>query len=543
MHPGNGGAPIADDISDLIHYSVIHSNYVTTLKVSTMTEAATKKRITNYLASFLKVHSNLEPIVAALTEQGATCYLVGGCVRDCVLSLPIKDVDIEVHGLAVDQLDDVLKQFGTTMHVGKQFGVLRIAQYDIDWSLPRKDSSGRKPEVIVDPHMTIQEALRRRDLTMNAMAIDLGLLFSHGTERLEIIDPFGGLQALEDSVLQVVDREFFVEDPLRFFRVMQFVARFEMQPDKELNDLCARMSFVDHVRGVAIARERIFEELQKMLLMSRRPSRSFRWLREIGRLEEVFPEIHSLIDVPQRLDYHPEGDVFEHTMQALDASAELDELIGNPENVGTRLAEKSCEKQKVILMLAALLHDVGKPETTEVVSETVIHSWDHEKAGVPIAQTFLKRITDDTFMITVVKKLIRYHMYPVHCKKNKSGAVGFKKLAASLHPHVSCWHLSMLQQCDLRGRSSSGDSPLPWPMQQEDEFLLRGNQEFIDGEREAGVLHTREEPLLTGKDFLDVLEPGPELGAAVDHAYQLQIEKSITDRLQLKQRVLDGIPR
>ncbi len=259
------------------------------------------------LQDTLKNYHPIELIIAALDRAGATVLLVGGAVRDLLLSLPVKDLDIEVHGLALPELEKILKQFGPVSLVGKSFGVLRVHGLDIDWSLPRSDSGGRKPTVTVDPHLSLHDAFIRRDLTVNAMGINL--------KTFELIDPFDGLADLQNKILRTPDVQFFAQDPLRLFRVMQFIGRFNMQPDKQLNDICAAMDIS------TISTERIELEFEKLLLKSARPSLGIRWLRQIGRLKEIMPELYRTIGVEQNREFHPEGDVFEHTMQAIDAAA------------------------------------------------------------------------------------------------------------------------------------------------------------------------------------------------------------------------------
>jgi len=267
------------------------------------------KNFKKELGIILKSYPRVKSIVDAIAQTGGRALLVGGAVRDIMLGVKSKDVDIEIYDLSTKQLQNVLEQFGTVDAVGKSFGVLRLRGLDIDWSLPRKDSQGRKPHVIVDPHMPFEQSFARRDLTINAMGIDL--------MTGELIDPFNGQYDLEQGVLRVPDPTLFVQDPLRFYRVMQFISRFGMSPDAQLNKIASTMS----LEGISI--ERIEMEFNKLMLKSKHPSWGIRWLKHVKRLNEILPELAATVDVPQPLPYHPEGDVFEHTMQALDASANI----------------------------------------------------------------------------------------------------------------------------------------------------------------------------------------------------------------------------
>jgi len=493
----------------------------------------------NAFHKLINQHKNLASIIRALKEHGARAYLVGGAVRDLVLGFATKDIDIEVHNIVPETLERVLKKFGSVILVGKQFGVFRLRDLDIDWSLPRTDSSGRKPEVSIDPIMGIERACRRRDVTMNAMAIELTALFEEAFKGKEdytpqIIDPYGGLRDIERKVLRAVDETLFIQDPLRFYRVMQFVARFEMEPDVQLNDICRRMKLRDYATKGVIARERICEELKKLFLKSKEPSRGFRWLQKIGRLKDTFPALADLIGVPQRPDYHPEGDVFEHTMQSFDASAEVDDLIK------AGLKESSSrypfEKIKWLVMVAVLFHDLGKVVATETKEDGSIKSWGHDKEGEPLAEKMVKQFSNELWLLNAVKRLVRYHMEPSIYVQNDARLSKYKLLAAELAPRTNMWHLSMVYWCDLRGRNGEGSTPLEEPQQLP--AAGGGYDVFVATTREAGVLYGREEPVLSGKDFLDVTKEGPFLGKILSEAYRIQLEEGERNPHILKKRLI-----
>ncbi|MBD3231129.1 HD domain-containing protein [Candidatus Dependentiae bacterium] len=465
------------------------------------------------LKNFFKSIEEIKPILQDIVKVGGVAYLVGGSVRDLVLGKTIKDIDIEVHKISLDKLQNCLKKFGPVRLVGKKFGVLRIDGLDIDWSLPRKDSKGRKPKVEIDPEMTINQALRRRDLTMNAMAIDLSEFIKNPNMEPKIIDPFGGLEDIQEKKLRAVDAQFFLQDPLRFFRVMQFLARFEMEPDKCLNELCKEMDLHDVYLNKPVSKERIFEEIKKLFLKSRRPSLGFRWLHKINRLRDIFPELYDLISVEQRKDYHPEGDVFEHTMQTLDAAAQFDEY----QNQG----------EKFLLMLAALCHDLGKAITTD----ENLSCKGHEKAGVPITKKLLKRFVLDKDLIKSVCKLVKYHLRPGQLLQQESSIKAYKRLAKALAPEISLRQVAILNLCDVRGRNPKKHVPLKRVYQ--DRF-----EKFLNKIREINIEHGPEEPVLKGRHLLDVIQPGPEMGKLLKKAYEIQMDENIKDVEELKKRVL-----
>lgn len=460
----------------------------------------------------------LTSILNAIVSKGAKPYVVGGVVRDLLLDHEIKDIDIEVHGLTLEDLQHILESFGPLRLVGKQFGVLRIDGLDIDWSLPRSDSSGRKPNVSIDPFMTIQEASRRRDVTMNAMAIDLR---SHVDTRLSyvITDPYGGQEDMSKKRLSAVDNTLFNDDPLRFYRVMHFIGRFEMMPDENLTQLCKDSDLS------SVAQERIFEELSKLFLRAKQPSLGLRWLSSIGRLEECMPEVYALIGTKQRIDYHPEGDAFEHTMQTLDAAAALDPCLID-QAYEFHAGSRESSMHKLLIMLGALCHDFGKPATVDNDGRSI----GHESAGVSVARDFLARITDNRWLTIGVKKIVRHHLAPGQLIEQGSHLRAYKRLALKLAPEVSLLDIGLIALCDLRGRNNEASRPLSVGQ----EFL----EQFLSRVSDACVAQGPEPPILLGRDLIGLVEPGPAMGAMLKKAYDIQIEESVVDKEELKRRIL-----
>lgn len=449
-----------------------------------------------------ETYPKLPLILKAIDEHDGHAYFVGGMVRDMLLGSRIKDVDIEVHGLTEEQLAQILQKFGNVDAVGKSFGVLRLHGIDIDWSMPRADSAGRKPVVAIDPFMPIDQALARRDVTVNAIAI-------HATSQM-LIDPFNGLADIEDGILRSPNIDFFAQDPLRFFRIMAFISRFEMYPDLALNTLCTVMPIA------SVSRERIEQEFAKMLLRSKRPSLGIRWLKQIGRLQELLPELAATVGVQQSPKWHPEGDVFEHTMQALDAAAQL---------------AYSSDEEKLTIMYAVLCHDLGKAVTTKHEADG-IHSHEHEAAGEPLARSMLKRITHNKELVDKVAALVRWHMEPAHFIHGDARPAAYKRLAHKLAPDLNIAMLLKVAIADRRGRNGHGSEPLTI----DDPGLAL----FAQKAQLAQVTHEREPALLTGKDFLDYIAPGPALGKAVARAYELQMDGE-ADKVRLKETVLKEV--
>lgn len=223
---------------------------------------------------------------------GGRALVVGGTVRDALLGNPGKDFDIEVHGLDIDRLVHLLRRFGHVNEVGKSFGVLklRVGPYDLDVSLPRRDSkagTGHKGiRATADPEMGLVEAARRRDLTINAIAYDPLLD--------EFVDPFCGREDLDRKVLRAVDPHTFGEDPLRALRVAQFAARFQFAVDPALEALCRTMPLRE------LPAERIRGEVEKLLQKGARPSAGWALAERAGLWGQVLPEWDH--PCPPRLD-------------------------------------------------------------------------------------------------------------------------------------------------------------------------------------------------------------------------------------------------
>jgi len=442
----------------------------------------------------------VKEIVTALEQAGAIPLLVGGAVRDFFLSHETKDFDIEIYHISEDDLYTLLSRFGPVSLVGKSFGVFKLHSLPIDWSLPRKDSSGRKPHVIFDPHLSYHDAFIRRDLTINAMGINL--------VTGELIDPFSGKIDLEKKILRTPDVHFFVQDPLRFFRVMQFIGRLEMDPDETLNKICADMDLS------GVSRERISDEFEKLLLKSRSPSRGFRWLESIGRLHGIIPELYSLRSIHQRPDYHPEGDVFEHTMQTLDAAAKI-------------VREYEDKTSKLILLFSALCHDIGKTGGK--------NEHGHDIRGAKIVPHVLSRLTISKEYVVPVQKLVRHHMAPVLLVTQHSSAASYKRLANALAPEANLSLLADLATADRQGRNPDKHEPLSATVNEVEQFKKLA--------RNALVLHVAERQILQGKDLLDVVPPGKLMGELLKYAYEIQIEEGLQDKELLKERVLKRVEK
>jgi tRNA nucleotidyltransferase (CCA-adding enzyme) len=246
-------------------------------------------------------------LAVAIRDVGGRAMLVGGCVRDEILGIQSTDWDIEVYGVQPKRLKEIVGSFGEINAVGEAFTVYKLGT-DIDISLPRRDrKAGRGHKgftVEGDPEMSFEEASSRRDFTVNAILKD--------PLTGELIDPFEGRDDIERKVMRHVSSETFGEDSLRVMRAAQFAARFEFDIAPETVELCKSIDVTD------LPKERVWGELEKLLLKSAKPSIGLRWLYELGVVDQIFPEMKSLVGVPQEPEWHPEGDVDVHTMMVAD---------------------------------------------------------------------------------------------------------------------------------------------------------------------------------------------------------------------------------
>ena len=430
----------------------------------------------------------------AVRDAGGRALLVGGCVRDALMGVKAKDWDVEVYGVEPERLREILDRFGPVNVVGEAFTVYKLGP-DVDVSLPRRErKSGRGHRAFViegDPSMSFADASRRRDFTINAILQD--------PLTGEIIDPFGGQRDIERGILRAVADETFVEDSLRVLRAAQFAARFEFRVDPETVELCRAIDLTD------LPAERIWGELEKMLLRAERPSIGLGWLHALGVLEKIFPEIHALIDVPQDPEWHPEGDVFVHTRLTVDQARQTIDNLSYP--------------RQVTVMLAALAHDFGKPATTEFI-EGRTRSRGHEAAGVPPTESFLTRINVHTIdgydVRNQVIALVREHLKPgeFYKRRDEVGEGAFRRLAKRCEPDL----LYRVAKSDSLGRNA------PW-VPQEKWYGSEAQEWFIQRARELNVEQRAPEPLLLGRHLLALgLEPGPRIGEVTSAVYEMQLD-------------------
>ncbi len=429
-------------------------------------------------------------------------YLVGGCVRDALWQLPVKDFDIEVYGLESHALAKALSRWGRVDFVGQSFGVLKLTVPSgevYDFSLPRRDSKvaagHRGFDVAVEPEIDPQEASSRRDFTFNA------LMYNY--RRRELLDFHGGLSDLAQRVLRHVSQAF-VEDPLRVLRGMNFAGRFELKAAPETIALCQSI----HESFRELAFERVREEWFKWATRSRVPSAGLCFLADTGWIAH-FPEIQQMIGVAQDPEWHPEGDVWTHTCHCCDALARLPAW------------QAADEETRAVLMLAVLLHDSGKPMVTQnAVQEgrTRIVSPGHDNAALPLVESFLARLGAPNTWRERVPRLVQHHM--AHLQTITDRAV--RRLARRLEPE-SIENLFLVISADYGGRP-----PKPATVS-EAAAALRTRAQAMQLNRQAP------QPILMGRHLIAWgFAPGKTLGPILEAAFEAQLDGEFHDLNEAK---------
>ena len=436
-----------------------------------------------------------EPAVAraiaeAVRAHGGRALLVGGCIRDELLGRPPKDFDLEVFGVAAPDLRTLLESFGRVDAVGESFAVYKVAGLDV--SLPRRDSKvgrGHKGFTVEgDPALSFAAAARRRDFTINAISRD--------PLTGEIIDPFSGREDLEARRLRVVDPRTFPDDSLRVLRALQFTARFNLAVDEETRAILRVIRLDD------LPAERVWGEIEKLLLQAERPSLGFALARDLGIVERYWPELAALIDCPQEHEWHPEGDVWIHTLMVIDeARARLESLDRGP---------------AVAMMLGAVCHDLGKPAATAFIDGR-IRSPGHEEGGVAPATALLDRWNVHTLdgydVRRAVLGLVAHHLKPSAFRKSPTPVSdgAFRRLAQKVDLEL----LARFAKADCHGRTGDFDcSAMDW---------------FLERARALGVEHQPPAPLVLGRHLLELgVSPGPRMGEILKQIYERQLDGEIT---------------
>jgi len=438
--------------------------------------------------------------IAGIAKRlGGRALLVGGCVRDMLLGREPDDFDMEVFGVPPERLKAALAERFRLNEVGASFGILKLHGCNIDVALPRRETKlgegHRAFGMDFDPGISVKEAAARRDFTVNAIYRD--------PLTGEIVDPWGGERDLRANVLRHVS-EHFREDPLRVLRAMQFLARFDLDCAPETLAVCREMTPEN------LPPERLLEEWKKLIVKGEKISKGLRFLRDCGWVR-YYPELAALIGCEQDPAWHPEGDVWNHTLASLDAFA--------------RQCSAKDADERFIIGLAVLCHDFGKPATTcfDRVKGR-IRSRGHDEAGVAPTESFLRRLTGDERLVKEVVPLVRLHMRPYAMWKSKSGENAVRRLAAEAK---RIDRLVQVCAADDAGRP-------PFPRQPEALDWLSAEAERL------AVKDSAPKPVLMGRDLVALgMKPGDKFGHILRSAYSAQLDgkiRTLEDALEFIRR-------
>ena len=439
-----------------------------------------------------------DPVVGEVARlvrsAGGRALLVGGCVRDELLGGRPKDFDFEVYGLSPERLRETLASRFALDLVGASFGVLKLKGHDVDVALPRRETKlglgHRAFETAPDPNLSLSEASARRDFTVNAIYRD--------PLTGELLDPWNGRADLERRVLRHVSPHF-SEDPLRVLRGMQFAARFGLEPAPETVDVCRAMT------PEGLAQERLMGEWAKLLTQGVEISRGLSFLRAVGWTRH-YPELERLIGCEQDPEWHPEGDVWNHTLECLDRFAAARDAGGWPAD------------EALLVGLAVLCHDFGKPDCTRYDPvKRRIRSLGHDEAGVAPTLSFLRRLTNEERLLRDVPPLVRMHMRPFAMWRDRSSDGAVRRLATKV--------------CSIEAlvRVSAADTTSPEAC----EWLVAQAKRL---EVEAAA----PKPVVRGRDLIALgMKPGPAFKGILTAAYDAQLEGAF-DNLADGLRWLDG---
>jgi len=442
-------------------------------------------------------------IAELIRRRGGRALLVGGCVRDALLQTPVKDWDLEVYGLSADAIRDAVSGEFSVDPVGMSFGVYKVHHLEIDIAMPRRESKtgvGHKGFMIETvPQLSFAEAAARRDFTVNAIMMD--------PLTREIIDPWNGQADLQRKILRHVS-EHFSEDPLRVLRGMQFAGRLEFKIAPETVRLCRTLSQDE------LPMERIGSEWEKLLLHGTTPSLGLRFLRDCGWIR-YYPELHALVGCAQSPVWHPEGDVWEHTLLALDAAVRF--RTGNADD-------------DLVLMGAALCHDFGKPAALARNAAGMIVTPGHDWMGQEPAETFMTRLWRKTDLVNEVKILVANHMKPAFMVLQRVPDRTFRRLALEV-PRLDL--LGNLVESDIRGTGNTQESL---------DGKLNLVQEFRRRVKDLKLDEKPPDPLILGRHLLARgVPPGPEMGKILKRCFDAQLDGVFSDESGA-QSFLDRMP-
>jgi tRNA nucleotidyltransferase (CCA-adding enzyme) len=367
----------------------------------------------------INIPTQVKDAIQAFQAEGIESFFVGGCVRDAFLGIESDDIDICLVGVNnPNQVTAILEKFAdkVAIEVGNSFPVW-IADFNgekFDFAVARKEKKNgesRKDFFVDIKNVSIEDDLFRRDLTINAIA--------QNVLTGEIVDPFNGGSDLQNKIAREVSPAF-AEDSLRVVRAARFIARFNLKPTQSLINLCKSLEPTD------MPNERVGTELEKMVKQAVKPSLFFRFLKDVNWLRFHFQQIQNLIGLEQDPIWHPEGDVFEHTMHCMDAA------------------------NTPFMRVVMLCHDLGKVSTTKTENGRITAKG-HAKAGVKPTKNMLNSIKFwDHSKVNQVAFLVENHMVHTSPPTTRKGVARLMRKIQKVGLQFS--HLVEVCRCDVSGR-------------------------------------------------------------------------------------------
>ena len=447
-------------------------------------------------------------VINAINARGQL-YEVGGAVRDRIRYSLVpgrgrldparfwayrpEEVDYLVTGMPMEELVRLLSGFGRSELVGKSFGVVKfkleipdaVAKL-VDVALPRRERSTgvghRDFEIEYDPELPVELDLGRRDFTINAMARPI---FWHD-KLFEVIDPHQGMRDIGDRLIRMVNPRAFYEDPLRMLRACQFAARFEYAiEERTFKAIRTNAHLIATVPG-----ERVRVELDKMLAKADEPSIGMWLMQRSGLLKRLLPELEEGVDTTQPGGYHHYR-VFEHAIKTVDHIPK-----GHPNCLNLRLA--------------ALFHDIAKPQCREVAGGAATF-YGHEKAGEPLVRDILERLKYPNDVIRTICLLVRRHMFAI-----PETAKGLRRLISKVGVG-NIYDLIELRRADIMAQGRAGDQSDPF---------LEDFEQFVTEEIHKNPPFSLRDLKVDGADLMREfnIRPGPEVGRILEHLLEYVLE-------------------
>lgn len=439
----------------------------------------------------MKVYQKESQVLQKLEDHGWEAWFVGGCVRDALRGEPCDDIDITTDALP----QEVAAVFGkdNIIETGLAHGTVTVKPQMAEVTTYRTEgtySDRRHPDQVVFVR-SLEEDLKRRDFTINAMALDL---------RGKLEDPFGGREDLKNGIIRAVGEPSrrFDEDPLRILRALRFASVLGFT----IEERTAKALLVQRELLRCISVERIFREFGKTLA----GKGAAKVLREYFPVWcVVIPELASLQGFLQRNPHH-DFDVWEHTLRAVAAAVKLADTAGLSDG------------DRRDLVMTMLFHDIGKPEVYSEDEHGTGHFYGHESVSSSISRRILHRLKADGETIRRISCLVKYH--GIEWREDRR----FLKRRLQKFGEENCRMLLMVRTADLSGqRKNSEEGGLPhWRSQ------LCRIEEMIEEILREELCFSRRDLAVDGRDLMeDGMEAGPQLGYVLDQLLELVIDEEL----------------